>query len=73
MARTLTVKIRRSQGSGAAGTGPVPPRFDTFRVEPEPKMNVLDVVAKIQATQDPSLAFRYSCRAGMCGTCSMRE
>ncbi|MBI4081214.1 MAG: succinate dehydrogenase/fumarate reductase iron-sulfur subunit [Candidatus Lambdaproteobacteria bacterium] len=72
MAGTLTVRIRRSDGSGAAATPPGPPRFDTFRVEPEPKMNVLDVVAKIQATQDPSLAFRYSCRAGMCGTCSMR-
>ncbi len=63
----LTVKIRRSpevEGGRA--------RYDTFRVALEPKMSVLDVVAQIQSAQDPTLAFRYSCRAGMCGTCSMR-
>jgi len=35
-------------------------------------MSVLDVMHHIQSKLDPSLAFRYSCRAGMCGTCSMR-
>ncbi len=66
MGNTLTVKILRSSGTDA------PSRFESFSVEREPNMNVLDVVARIQSTQDPTLAFRYSCRAGMCGTCSMR-
>ena len=35
-------------------------------------MSVLDVLTQIQSNQDSTLAFRYSCRAGMCGSCSMR-
>jgi succinate dehydrogenase/fumarate reductase iron-sulfur protein len=66
LAQALTVKILRSPGAGA------PSHFEEFSVEREPNMNVLDVVARIQSTQDATLAFRYSCRAGMCGTCSMR-
>ena len=66
MADLVTVKILRS------GIGEAPGQFHTYRVTREPKMSVLDVVAKIQNRQDPSLSFRYSCRAGMCGTCSMR-
>lgn len=67
----LTVRIRRS-GGGGDGSGGDSPGWQTYRVQREPKMSVLDVVARIQREQDPSLAFRYSCRAGMCGTCSMR-
>ena len=26
----------------------------------------------IQRRHDPSLGFRYSCRVGMCGTCTLR-
>lgn len=67
MQKEISVKILRTDpGSGR------PPHFDTFRVGLEDRMNVLDVVNRIQSTQDPSLAFRYSCRVGMCGTCSMR-
>ncbi len=62
---TITVRIRRG--------GPEDkPRYDAFRLELEPKMSVLDIVCRIQRTQEPTLAYRYSCRAGMCGTCSMR-
>jgi succinate dehydrogenase / fumarate reductase iron-sulfur subunit/fumarate reductase iron-sulfur subunit len=35
-------------------------------------MMVLDVLLAIQREHDPSLAFRYSCRVGMCGTCTVR-
>ena len=66
MADQLTVKILRSSNKEGS-----PARYDSFTVEREGRMNVLDVVNKIQSTQDPSLAFRYSCRVGMCGTCSM--
>ena len=63
----ITVKIRRYSGKTDREI-----RFDTFDVPLNDKSNVLDVVHYIQNHIDPTLAFRYSCRAGMCGTCSMR-
>lgn len=47
------------------------PRYDTFEVELQEKMSVLDALVEIQSRTDPSIAFRYACRSGMCGTCSM--
>jgi succinate dehydrogenase / fumarate reductase iron-sulfur subunit/fumarate reductase iron-sulfur subunit len=35
-------------------------------------MMVLDALLAIQRRHDPSLGFRYSCRVGMCGTCTLR-
>jgi succinate dehydrogenase/fumarate reductase iron-sulfur protein len=35
-------------------------------------VTVLDLLREIQRAHDPSLAFRYSCRVAMCGTCGMR-
>jgi fumarate reductase iron-sulfur subunit len=32
---------------------------------------VLDVVTFIQRRLDPTLAYRYACRVGMCGSCAM--
>jgi fumarate reductase iron-sulfur subunit len=32
---------------------------------------VLDALVEIQRRQDPTLAFRYACRVGMCGSCAM--
>jgi fumarate reductase iron-sulfur subunit len=32
---------------------------------------VLDALVDIQRTQDSTLAFRYACRVGMCGSCAM--
>lgn len=32
---------------------------------------MLDVVVWIQQNADPTLAFRYACRVGMCGSCAM--
>jgi fumarate reductase iron-sulfur subunit len=32
---------------------------------------VLDVVTYIQRKLDPTLAYRYACRVGMCGSCAM--
>ena len=32
---------------------------------------VLDVVTEIQREQDPTLAYRFACRVGMCGSCAM--
>ena len=45
--------------------------FQTFEVPRHPSQTVLDVVTYIQRSLDPSLAYRYACRVGMCGSCSM--
>lgn len=48
-------------------------RFDRFELEIEDESitTILDVLLRIQRTYDPSLAFRYSCRISMCGSCGM--
>ncbi|MBE0523379.1 MAG: succinate dehydrogenase/fumarate reductase iron-sulfur subunit [Methanosarcinales archaeon] len=46
-------------------------RYDTFEIEPEAGMTVLDALLHIQARLDDSLAFRYSCRGAICGSCAM--
>lgn len=45
--------------------------FDTFEVKPVPHMSVLEALFQIQNEQDSSLAFRYSCRGAVCGSCVM--
>jgi len=47
--------------------------FDRFEleIEDESLTTILDVLLRIQRKYDPSLAFRYSCRISMCGSCGM--
>jgi len=47
------------------------PRFDDFDVPLTPGMTILDALFHIQGYIDPSLCFRVSCRAGVCGSCAM--
>jgi succinate dehydrogenase/fumarate reductase iron-sulfur protein len=49
----------------------VPERVQEYRLEAKPGMTVLDGLIEIQRIQDPTLAFRYACRVGMCGSCAM--
>ena len=42
-----------------------------FEVPRHPSQTVLDVVTYIQRVLDPTLAYRYACRVGMCGSCAM--
>ena len=42
-----------------------------YTLQVERGMTVLDGLHKIKETQDPSLAFRFSCRMGVCGSCAM--
>jgi len=37
----------------------------------EANQTVLDVVTYIQRALDPTLAYRFACRVGMCGSCAM--
>lgn len=66
MPGSRTVRVfRYDPAEGAVG------RYDSFQVPVGEQTTVLDALAWIQATQDPTLAFRYACRVGMCGSCAM--
>ena len=45
--------------------------YQEFEVPRQPSQTVLDVVTYIQRTLDPTLAYRFACRVGMCGSCAM--
>ena len=57
----LAVEVARSDGEARR----------RFEVEVGEPAMVLDVLLALQRT-DASLAFRYSCRVAMCGTCAIR-
>ena len=59
---TLRVSVWRGQESG---------HFQAFEVPRAESQTVLDVVTYIQRALDPTLAYRFSCRVGMCGSCAM--
>ena len=46
-------------------------RFQRYEVPRRASQTVLDVVTHVQRHVDPSLAYRYACRVGMCGSCAM--
>jgi succinate dehydrogenase / fumarate reductase iron-sulfur subunit len=54
----------------SAGRG-VPPRMQSYRLSAGKNMSVLEALLHLQDEQDPSLAFRHSCRGAVCGSCAM--
>ncbi|MGH8630709.1 MAG: succinate dehydrogenase/fumarate reductase iron-sulfur subunit [Burkholderiales bacterium] len=60
--RTLQIRVWRGAAQGA---------FQEFEVPRHPSQTVLDVVTYIQRALDPTLAYRFACRVGMCGSCAM--
>ncbi|MET0291683.1 MAG: succinate dehydrogenase iron-sulfur subunit [Steroidobacteraceae bacterium] len=51
---------------------PAAPRIDTYEVDMAScGPMVLDALIKIKNEMDPTLAFRRSCREGICGSCAM--
>src|SRR5262245_3019871 len=58
----LEVRVWRGAESGAYARYAVPRR---------PNQTVLDVVTWIQRHIDATLAYRFACRVGMCGSCAM--
>jgi fumarate reductase iron-sulfur subunit len=60
---TLQVRVWRGDAKGGD--------FQPFDVPRRESQTVLDVVTFIQRTLDPTLAYRYACRVGMCGSCAM--
>ena len=59
---TLNVSVWRGAESG---------QFQSFEVPRLASQTVLDVVTHIQRVLDPTLAYRFACRVGMCGSCAM--
>jgi succinate dehydrogenase/fumarate reductase iron-sulfur protein len=60
----MVLKVFRwSPGSGE--------RLQRFWVPAREGMTVLDALVDAQRRLDPTLAFRYACRVGMCGSCGM--
>jgi succinate dehydrogenase / fumarate reductase iron-sulfur subunit/fumarate reductase iron-sulfur subunit len=57
---TLEVRIARTDPAARA----------VFTVPTHEAWTVLDLVA-LAANEDPTLAYRYSCRSGFCGTCTL--
>jgi succinate dehydrogenase/fumarate reductase iron-sulfur protein len=47
------------------------PRFVTFEVPHDEDMTVLGLLLWIQDNLDGTVAFRYSCRGAVCGSCAM--
>src|SRR6185369_2813538 len=62
----ITVSVQRS-APGQNGK----PQFETHHVEVAEKASILDAVFALQRGPCPDLAFRFSCRVGMCGSCAM--
>jgi fumarate reductase iron-sulfur subunit len=59
-----TLRVFRWSGEGGE-------RVDEFPVTAGPETTVLDALVEVQRTADATLAFRYACRVGMCGSCAM--
>jgi fumarate reductase iron-sulfur subunit len=58
----LRVRVWRGAADG---------EFQAFEVPRHASQTVLDVVTHIQRALDPTLAYRFACRVGMCGSCAM--
>ena len=59
---TLQVSVWRGTESG---------HFQSFEVPRLDSQTVLDVITYIQRSLDSTLAYRFACRVGMCGSCAM--
>jgi succinate dehydrogenase/fumarate reductase iron-sulfur protein len=64
--REITVHVQRSPEIGGEKA-----RFETHRLALADKASVLDALFTMQRGPCPDLAFSFSCRVGMCGSCAM--
>ncbi len=62
-ANSLDVSVWRGNGDGGA--------YVSYSVPREESQTILDVVTWIQHNLEPKLTYRFACRVGMCGSCSM--
>jgi succinate dehydrogenase / fumarate reductase iron-sulfur subunit len=62
-----TIKVRRFQPESGNG-----PYWESFDVELEESLSVLDALLHARSDQDGTLAVRCSCRAAICGSCGVK-
>lgn len=55
--------VRISRGKGE--------RYDDYDTDYKKEMTVLDLLFHLQEKKDQTLAFRYSCRGAICGSCAV--
>jgi succinate dehydrogenase / fumarate reductase, iron-sulfur subunit len=60
--KKVTLNVYRGDSEGG--------KLESYEVETYPGMVVLDAIHDIQAKQEPTLAVRWNCKAGRCGSCS---
>lgn len=65
--RKLTVRIKRYDPDRDDA-----PHWEIYQVETTPTDRVLDVLLRVKWEQDDTLALRYSCAHGVCGSDAMR-
>src|SRR3954451_8855386 len=63
----FTLKVRRFKPEDQEG-----PYWETFDVDLDPTLSVLDGLLQAKDREDGSLAVRCSCRAAICGSCGMK-
>ncbi|MBE7415426.1 MAG: succinate dehydrogenase/fumarate reductase iron-sulfur subunit [Deltaproteobacteria bacterium] len=64
----IKFSIRRHDPMDRENPGPY---YREYVVEAAEGMTVLDALLKISEEEDPTLAFRRSCRSAICGSCAM--
>ena len=66
MSKIITIEVSRYRPEIDAK-----PWLQSFQVEWTQDMSVLDALAQIKDEQAPELAYRWSCRMEVCGSCGM--
>jgi succinate dehydrogenase / fumarate reductase, iron-sulfur subunit len=64
---SYTLKVRRFQPESGDG-----PYWETFDVDLDPTLSVLDGLLQAKDRDDGSLSVRCSCRAAICGSCGVK-
>ncbi len=64
---SYSLKVRRYQPESGDG-----PYWETFDVDLDPTLSVLDGLLQARDREDGSLSVRCSCRAAICGSCGMK-
>ncbi len=62
---TIRLRVQRFDPTNEAE-----PHYDTFEIPTKPGMTVLDALFHVLEKMDGTLAFRYSCRSAVCGSCA---
>jgi len=67
--KKIKIKIRRFNPGDMESSGAY---TQAYMIEVTEGMSVLEALQKIVDEEDPTLAYRRSCRAAICGSCAMR-